>query len=182
MEANIHEMHTVEREEPVASEGTGFQSFDSRTMILHRFYLLILTVVNAVGFIAASLIQWVSGVPFWIIGIVISVGIVITLSLLWTALRWPRLAYDRYRWKLDAVGLQVQRGVIWHHQLSIPIARVQHADVSQGPLQRRYELGTLTIHTAGTENASIPLPGFTHEKAVELRDKLVAQKKSGHVV
>jgi hypothetical protein len=54
--------------------------------------------------------------------------------------------------------------------------------VSQGPLERKFELGTLTIHTAGTENASVAIDGLAHVTAIELRDKLVAQRKSGYVV
>jgi membrane protein YdbS with pleckstrin-like domain len=50
---------------------------------------------------------------------------------------------------------------------------VQHTDVSQGPLQRRYGLATLTVHTAGTENAQVQLPGLPHDVALSIRDHLL---------
>ena len=65
---------------------------------------------------------------------------------------------------------------------AVPWARVQHADVSQGPIQRMYGVGTLTIHTAGTSNSSVNLAGLSHELAISLRDKIIRQRASGDVV
>jgi membrane protein YdbS with pleckstrin-like domain len=50
---------------------------------------------------------------------------------------------------------------------------VQHIDVAQGPLERRYGLATLSIYTAGTEYARVDLPGLRHERAVAIRDHLL---------
>jgi hypothetical protein len=54
---------------------------------------------------------------------------------------------------------------------------VQHIDVTQGPLQRNYNIAQLILHTAGTMNASVSLTGLSHEKAVEIRDELLIQEK-----
>jgi membrane protein YdbS with pleckstrin-like domain len=50
---------------------------------------------------------------------------------------------------------------------------VQHIDVAQGPLERRYGLATLSIYTAGTEYARVDLPGLTYARAVDIRDRLL---------
>ena len=50
---------------------------------------------------------------------------------------------------------------------------MQHTDVSQGPLERRFGLATLVVHTAGTAHASVELPGLQHAVAIEVRDFLV---------
>ena len=54
----------------------------------------------------------------------------------------------------------------------MPRSRVQHTDVSQGPLERHYGLGTLVVYTAGTDHARVSLPGLAHEVAIQLRDDL----------
>jgi membrane protein YdbS with pleckstrin-like domain len=95
---------------------------------------------------------------------------------------WPAIEHRHTWWRLNEDGLEIRRGVIWKHQICVPLARVQHADVLQGPLQRRYELGSLTVNTAGTQNASVSLIGLSHEMAVELRDQLIRQGKTRHVV
>lgn len=162
---------------------TGFQSFDPRSVQFNRLVSLIFTVVVGAAFSIASLIvTLVTGGIGWVPMLVMGAGIVITGFLLWLTIVWPRWEYNKASWSLDELGLQIRRGVIWRHQISIPNARVQHADVSQGPLQRQFGLGTLTVHTAGTQNASVPVEGLAHETAIEMRDTLVAQRKSGHVV
>ena len=88
---------------------------------------------------------------------------------------WPPAKYRHFSWSLDESGLEIHRGVFWKFKIAVPVARVQHADVSQGPLQRHYGIGTLTIHTAGTRNASVDLPGLNHDIAIQLRDQLIRQ-------
>ena len=63
--------------------------------------------------------------------------------------------------------------MIWRRVVSIPRSRVQHTDVSQGPLERRFGLGTLVIYTAGTEHSRISLSGLDYDVASRVRDHLL---------
>jgi membrane protein YdbS with pleckstrin-like domain len=40
-------------------------------------------------------------------------------------------------------------------------------------VQRKFELATLIVHTAGTENASVILSGLPHGAALQIRDYLI---------
>jgi uncharacterized protein len=62
--------------------------------------------------------------------------------------------------------------------VAVPRTRIQHLDVAQGPVQRRFGLGTLVLHTAGTFSASVALDGLAHETAMALRDDLAAWTKA----
>ena len=86
---------------------------------------------------------------------------------------WPAVRYRRLRYRLDQQGFTVRRGVVWRSVTSVPRSRVQHTDVSQGPLQRAFDLATLVIHTAGTQDASVSLGGLTHSLALRIRDYLI---------
>ena len=44
-----------------------------------------------------------------------------------------------------------------------------------GPYERRFGLATLVVYTAGTEHASIPIEGLSHETALAFRDALLAR-------
>ncbi len=55
----------------------------------------------------------------------------------------------------------------------MPRSRVQHTDVSQGPLERRFDLATLVLHTAGTQHAAVSLGGLSHKAALAIRDYLI---------
>ncbi len=159
-----------------------FNRIDVRQITVSRIVGLILAAIVALGFIVGLAIAYfVSGLGLvWYC--VAAGGFLFTTLLFWLGYFWPAYEHEHYRWRLNETGLEIRRGVVWRHQISIPVARVQHADVSQGPLQRSYGLGKLTIHTAGTENASIELEGIAHEKAIEIRDQIVNQRKAGDVV
>lgn len=91
----------------------------------------------------------------------------------WHAWFWPAISYRYTAWKLDDRGMRIRRGVLWRSETSVPKSRVQHTDVSQGPIQRSFGIATLTIHTAGTQSASVPLAGVSHEDALAIRDHLI---------
>lgn len=93
-------------------------------------------------------------------------------GLAWFTEAWPARVHAHTRYRLDDDGLQIARGVYWRTVTHVPRSRVQHTDVSQGPLERGYGLGTLVIYTAGTDHAMVRLPGLAHETAVQLRDDL----------
>ncbi len=96
--------------------------------------------------------------------------------LAWASHVLPQKTYDHASWCLTASGLEIRRGIWWRSQISIPLARVQHTDVYQGPLMRRFGLAKLIVHTAGTENSAIELNGLSFDTARRLRDALVENR------
>jgi hypothetical protein len=90
----------------------------------------------------------------------------------WLAEVWPHRQYACTRYRLDADGLLIARGVLWRRITHVPRSRVQHTDVAQGPLERKYGLGTLIVYTAGTDHARVALAGLAWETAVALRDEV----------
>ena len=69
----------------------------------------------------------------------------------------------RYRaWGYDEGEdeLAIRRGLLVRVRTIVPFGRVQHIDVAQGPIERRFGLATLILHTAGTRGAAVPLPGL----------------------
>jgi membrane protein YdbS with pleckstrin-like domain len=123
-----------------------------------------------------------SGSPGWVALILCVAVLFVIAALFFLAIYWPRLKYRNTQWLITGSCLEIRRGVLWKHYISVPLARVQHADVSQGPLQHHFELGTLTVHTAGTQNASVALEGLNHTAAIQLRDSIIRQRKAIDVV
>lgn len=91
----------------------------------------------------------------------------------WWQQAWPPLEYRHASYRVDANGLEIRRGVYFRAVINVPRSRVQHTDVAQGPLQRRFGLATLIVHTAGNESAVVELPGLTHDTALAIRDHLL---------
>jgi uncharacterized protein len=88
---------------------------------------------------------------------------------------WPAAYYRRLRFGIDGSGIAIERGILWRSRITVPRARIQHTDVSQGPLQRRFGVGTLKLYTAGSRYTKIELPGLAHAEAIALRDALLAE-------
>ena len=97
--------------------------------------------------------------------------LILTLPVLF-AYKWPAARHRHLRYLVDEGGLRIRRGVFWRKVIWIPISRVQHTDFTRGPLQRRFGLATVTVHTAGTQGASISLAGLEHGTAKRLCDHL----------
>ncbi|MEZ4651570.1 MAG: PH domain-containing protein [Candidatus Eisenbacteria bacterium] len=105
--------------------------------------------------------------------LIVVTWIVVALLLLVRAWLWPRLAYRRYLYRVDATRIQIRRGVLWREALDIPRNRIQHTDVTQDLLERSFELSHLIVHTAGTTNAAVRLDGLRQETAFRIRDELL---------
>ena len=97
----------------------------------------------------------------------------VALGLAWLAHRFPELHYKHTSWRIDEVGLTIRTGVVWRTEISVARSRVQHIDVSQGPMERRYGLATLAVYTAGTEHSQVSLQGLEHGVALAARDALL---------
>ncbi|MGI9516189.1 MAG: PH domain-containing protein [Pirellulaceae bacterium] len=168
-------MQSGEATESQASEPIWY-SLDPAYIRAEQVGGLIFFGVVFVGAIIGLFIKFLFGGFDWIwIALAGGCGLLLIL-LLWAAIIWPGMEYRRICWRLTAVGLEIRQGVWWRHQISVPIARLQHADVSQGPLQRSFGLGTLTVHTAGSQNATVDIGGLNHGVALELRDRLIRQR------
>jgi membrane protein YdbS with pleckstrin-like domain len=142
---------------------------------------------RTVGWIVAGVVS--SGLAFglaiaaiavWprlgVLAAAVAAAAVIVAWLVWLAQRWPVLDYARASYVLDERGIEIRRGVVWRRVINVPRSRVQHTDVSQGPLERSHGLGTLVIYTAGTDHAQVQLPGLAHETALAIRDHLLPRE------
>ncbi len=105
-------------------------------------------------------------------------GVIFAWSGLMGVLVWATLAYPDAAFRCAGVaegdfGIEYRRGVWWRKTTIVPRSRVQHTDVSQGPIMRRFGLGKLVIHTAGTRNAVVEITGLALADAERIRDRLL---------
>lgn len=99
--------------------------------------------------------------------------VVLMPPLLWVVSRWPHWEYPRTGYRVLPDRIEAWRGLIWRRTWSIPCARVQFTDVSQGPIQRKHGIATLQVHTAGNASSEVSVPGLPLALALEIRDWLV---------
>lgn len=81
--------------------------------------------------------------------------------------------YRRWSWELDETQLVIDRGVVFRLTKVVPRVRVQHVDLSSGPLDRFFGLRQISIYTAGTREADASIPGLAADTAEALRRALI---------
>lgn len=92
----------------------------------------------------------------------------------WSFLVAPRRRWAAWGWALERDELHVAHGVWTRVHTVVPLARVQHIDVAQGPVERTFGVARLVLHTAGAAHATVVLPGVSRATAEELRDTIRA--------
>jgi uncharacterized protein len=98
----------------------------------------------------------------------IAAAAVVVGSSLWGLLT-ARLRYERTGFRVDPSELLVRHGLVIHHELVIPVVRMQHVDLDRGPVERLFGLARLSVYTAGGRSATVQIPGLLPERAAELR-------------
>ena len=164
-------------EKPSIADGVE-RRLDPRVIQLDRTVGWIVTAVISFGlFIAgASTLIAASSWPAGAMAAIAAIWFGVTAGLGWWLQVWPAISYRYASYIVDASGIEIREGVVWRAVTNVPRSRVQHTDVSQGPLERRFGVATLVIHTAGTDAAVVSLHGLTHDTALAIRDHLLPRE------
>ena len=146
------------------------RQLDPRWVTVQRIHAAIqVAVVSVVGVITL----WITS-GSWLAGLLlVLLWMLLSAAVAWQTYRWPPIAYRFASYRVDGDGLEIARGVHWRTITNVPRSRVQHTDVSQGPIERRFGLGTLIVYTAGTEHSRVTLPGLDFTMARRLRTQLL---------
>jgi uncharacterized protein len=96
----------------------------------------------------------------------------VALLLIYWVWAVPQRRYNRWGYDSSEDRLRIERGYLFYSDTVVPFGRIQHMDVDQGPIERRYDLATFSAHTAGTHGSTITLPGLKHADALALRERI----------
>lgn len=66
--------------------------------------------------------------------------------------------------------ISYKTGLIWFSMVSVPFNRIQHCEISQGPLARLFDLASVKVYTAGGSSSDLVVHGLEKEQAQRLRD------------
>ena len=126
--------------------------------------------------VAVALVAIFAPIPIWVKVLLLVVAWpAAAAGLGWLAHQWPVVVHRHASYRVDDEGIEIRQGVVWRRIVNVPLSRVQHTDVLQGPIERSFGLGTLVIFTAGTEHARVQLHGLDHGLALRIRDHLLSR-------
>ena len=103
-------------------------------------------------------------IPFWLI----------------FSINYAPRAYDRLAARLTPRALEVQSGVYFRKESTIPLDRITDIRLHDDPIMRRYGLRGIRVETAGQAGSSASAEGnlVGIVDAVEFRDAILAQREA----
>ncbi|HEY6581605.1 MAG TPA: PH domain-containing protein [Rubrobacter sp.] len=148
-------------------KGEPAERLDPRAITLWRItgLLNLLPLLVGAGFAAWALIRFgdvslfLAVVP--VLAVLVLGGMVVGVA--------PGLRWRRWRYEIRPDEIDLQRGILWVDRTLVPLARIQHVDTRQGPLQRRFGLSTVVFYTAAGPNQ---IPELSVPVAAEVRDRI----------
>ena len=99
--------------------------------------------------------------------------VVVAAVLVWA---WILIGRNQRSWKYAERDdeLLVSHGIMFRELVVVPYGRMQFVDVTAGPLDRRFGLATVQLHTAAAATDA-QIPGLVPAEAARLRDRLAAR-------
>lgn len=82
-------------------------------------------------------------------------------------------SYACYRYQLGEDDLAVAKGIFWKSWRFVNRNRVQHVDLTSGPIARALGLVDVSIYVGGMHTAAAHIPGLSQHEAENLRSSLV---------
>ncbi|CAI8768070.1 MULTISPECIES: PH domain-containing protein [Bacillus] len=82
---------------------------------------------------------------------------------------FPKLRQRYYSYRLNEEELEIQHGMFTVKRVLVPMIRVQHVTIEQGPIMRKYDLAELQISTAATSHS---IPGLKMREAEQLKRQI----------
>jgi hypothetical protein len=163
---------------PEASSGAGLlgeeRKLDRGWVTVQRIGRWIRVGILALVWAVVSSVLAFTGMPGAVYGAIVGgFGALVALRAV-LAHVWPAKAWRHASYRVSERGIEIRRGVWWRAVITVPRSRVQHTDVTQGPIERSFGLGTLVLYTAGTDHSRVEIPGLAYADASAIRDRLAA--------
>jgi len=82
---------------------------------------------------------------------------------------WPLISVPRKGYSVRDHDIVYKSGVFWRTVTAIPFNRIQHVEKSSTPLDRRFQIATLQLFTAGGTGGDLKIHGLSAKTAEKLR-------------
>ncbi len=82
---------------------------------------------------------------------------------------WPTISVPRIGYAVRDKDILYKSGVFWHTVTAVPFNRIQHVEKSSTPLDRRFDIATLQLFTAGGSGGDLKIHGLSERTAENLR-------------
>jgi len=158
MEQKIFTNHQVDLSTLPSADELYFTALEKSYKRLLHITSVIVTTIVLIGLV---ILFWQADVPTWIT--VLSCGIWVFIGLL--RLVYITKAFVHKGYAVRTHDLVYKTGWLYKKQVTVPFNRIQHVDIKQGVLERKFKLSKLNLYTAGGASSDLTIPGISLEDA-----------------
>jgi hypothetical protein len=104
-------------------------------------------------------IPFVFGLVLWLIlmlivdKLIFGLFIVGWLIIMLPILIWIPAFFRSLEYSIDNEAVKIKKGVFWRKIVTIPYTKITNIDITQGPVQRMFNIGIIHVQTAGAGGA-----------------------------
>ena len=101
--------------------------------------------------------------------LIIIISLIILIIILINILVFPKIRYDRYKYLVTDEKIEVKKGLFLITTSIIQIKRIQKIELSNGPIDRKFNLSNVEIYTAA---GTVDIKFLSNNEAREISDKV----------
>jgi len=125
----------------------------------------------SVGIIVLLFLKYIIAIEWLVMyGMWVLLGLIILLSV---SLILVYFAFFKKSYAIREKDIIYNSGLFWRSSIAIPFNRVQHCEVSIGPIDRMFGLSELKIFTAGGSSSDLAIDGLKPDTSNRLKDFIV---------
>lgn len=166
---------SIELSELPSINNIRFEALDRRYLRVMRISFCITGLVFLVAGIAAFYFIHDIRKPLIMAGV--SIGFVVLSVMGWIA---NSLSFRNSGYALRQHDLLYKSGWWKRKTKVVPLNRIQHVSVQSGPLERRFLLASVSLYTAGTEEADFTITGVSEIRAMQIKEWVTDHLKQSH--
>jgi len=87
------------------------------------------------------------------------------------------LQFRRKKFALREHDIIYSSGLVWRQKTVVPFNRIQHVEVTEGPIDRLFDLSKLNIYTAGGSSSDLTVPGLIPSRAESIKHYILNKNR-----
>lgn len=145
-----------------------YKSLDKKGITVMRINALISGLIIVIIALIISYFIYTGVNSFWQIITIIVLGIIVLLVLL-DIIIFPKIRYNRYKYLITDEKIEVKKGLFLITTSIIQIKRVQKIELSNGPIDRLFNLSNVNIYTAA---GTVDIKFLSNDEAKQISEKV----------
>ena len=141
---------------------------DKKVMKVWRFKYYVLLALQIIAYVIALVFALTSGNKDFAI-FATTVFVLTAAAVIAAATSLPKLSYKRRKYLFTEDKIEIVKVIIFIETSMIPISRIQHLTIDEGPLLRRHNLASIVVYTTA---GFFKMEGLAREDAYKIADFL----------